>query len=303
MSLWGKTMSRLHRVGAPTRAWLTLVLLVVACSGKIAEPIRPPAQYAAFDWAQSPLTEVQFFNEMTTWMDTSNRFTGRNAFRDRQAAFESMARDGFEPAIAAVALFDFVRAESRVDAGAFKRLLAAANTGDLSAQCALYPVYFLSVKSFPVPDPAATLSPLLQDGAKRGHFACQFYMGVFLAEGRQGFGVDQARAEPLIVAAAVQGSVRAQKYQAFRIGPDRIDDLRKAEEALCWMASTYRHSKYEGADMFANGIRFKAMDVRDGTGNDELLRRVEALIDHWLISRNPTQPKDTDPHECLNYRK
>src|ERR1700712_4629238 len=96
----GNTVANLAR--------LTLMALLAACSGDGAWTAPPPMPHAAFDWSKSPLTEVQFFNEMTTWMDTSNRFTGRDAFRERQATFEAMARQGFEPAIAAVAVFDFV---------------------------------------------------------------------------------------------------------------------------------------------------------------------------------------------------
>lgn len=213
-----------------------------------------------------------------------------------------MASMGFEPAIAAVAVFDFARGEPKRNGPAYRRLLEAAMTGDVSAQCALYPVLFLSKQSFPLSDPKAILLPLLQAGASRHHVACQFYLGVFMDQGREGLPSDPAGALPLLTAAALQGSVRAQSYLAYRIGTGRIDDLRKAEEALCWIATTYRHSAFEGTDVFLNRMRFQAMGVQERTGDDELLRQVDALLNRWVISRNPVQPRDTDPRECLDFR-
>lgn len=286
------------------RRWLSThgARCLVASGLAMSFPLDATVPVNSFDWATSPLSEVQFFNEMMTWADASNHFKGPTAFRQRQATFAAMSRLGFEPAIAAVALFDFARGEPKNSEPAFQRLLKVAKAGDVSAQCALYPVYFLSKRSYPSSDASAVLVPLLQAGASLGHFACQFYLGVFINDGREGLPSDPARALPLITAAALQGSVRAQSYLAYRLGTGRIDDLRKAEEALCWIASTSRHSAFEGIDVFANGLRFRAMDVRDRTGDDDLLQRVDALIDHWLVSRNPALARNTDPHECLNFR-
>lgn len=288
------TIGRLRSVlGA---RWLVALALAMSFRLDATVLVKP------FDWGTSPLSEIQFFNEMMTWADASNQFKGPTAFRQRQATFAAMSRLGFEPAIAAVSLFDFARGEPKNSEPAFQRLLNVAKAGDVSAQCALYPIYFLSKRSFPVSDASAILVPLLQAGANRGHIACQFYLGVFIDAGREGLASDPARAVPLLTAAALQGSVRAQSHLAHRIGTSRIDDLRKAEEALCWMASTSRHSIFEGIDVFANSLRFKAMDVQDRTGKDDLLQRVDALINHWLVSRNPALARNTDPRECLSFR-
>ena len=260
------------------------------------------ATQPSFDWSTSPLAEVEFLNETTSWFQPSHRFPGATSFAKRQEALETMARLGFGPAIAAVSVFDFVKGRSKVDRAAFLALLGAARAGDRSSQCALYPIYFLSIQSYPEADRPAVLMPLLEAGASSGHVACQFYLGVFLDEGREGLARDPARAEALLVAAALQGSVWAQSYLAFRIGTSRTDDLRKAEEALCWIASTYRHSPFLGADGFANGLRMKAMEVQGDGGSGELLKSVEALIDRWFVTRNPARPKDTDPRQCLNFR-
>lgn len=282
--------------------YLLLIAALLGCTANNSRQDERVVSVKPFDWSNSPLTEVAFFNEMTTWFSASHRFNGKDFPRQRQSAFEAMARMGYEPAIAAVAMFDFTRTESKLAPAAFARLLEAAKAGDLSSQCALYPVYFLSVKSFPAPDPASVLVPLLKEGARRGHVVCQFYMGVFMDEGREGFAIDRNGAEPNLIAGAVAGLVRAQTYIAQRIGNRRIDNLQKAEEAICWIASTYRHSPAEGADSYASGIWIEAKDEEQKTGNRELLRRVDAMIDSWFISRNPALPRDTDPHECLKLR-
>jgi hypothetical protein len=256
----------------------------------------------SFDWAASPLSEVEFLNETTSWFQPSHRFPGSTSFQKRQEALDAMARQRFQPAISAVAVFDFVNGRAKVDRAGFLDLLRAARAGDRSSQCALYPIYFLSTKSFPDANRAEIFVPLLESGALSSHVACQFYLGVFLAEGREGLVPDPARAERLLVAAALQGAVGAQSYLAFRIGSGRTDDLQKAEEALCWIAATYRHSPFEGTDVFANGLRMKAMEAQAADGSGELLKSVDALIDRWLVSRNPARPRDVDPRQCVNFR-
>lgn len=291
---------RLVAIGA-----VLCMLPAMGCLGSKHEQIVQPSEMLAFDWGSSPLTELEFFNELTSWFEQSNRFSGATAFRERQATFELMARRGYGPAAAAVAVFDFsTRRPTGTRPGVFEELLRSARRGDISSQCALYPVYFLSTGSFKPPGgAAASLIPLLRSGSEKGHYACQFYLGVFLEEGREGLSADRGGADQLLASAAAQGFVRAQAYMAKRIGTDRVDDLRKAEEALCWSAATYRHSAYEGLHGYVNGLRFRAIEIERNTGDRSLLLRVEGLIDRWLVSRNPTKPRDTDPRECLRIRK
>ena len=68
------------------------------------------------------------------------------------------------------------------------------------------------------------------------------------------------------------------------------------------VAATYRHSAFEGTDVFANSLRMKAMEAQAAGGNGELLKSVDALIDRWLVSRNPTRPREVDPRECVSFR-
>src|SRR4051812_26782940 len=120
---------------------------------------------------------------------------------------EAMAQMGFAPAVAAVALFDFARREAKVHPAALDHLVKIAEAGDVQAQCALYPVLFLSRKSYLGRGPASALVPLLQAGAESGHPACEFTLGVFMDRGQEGFERNASEAESWLTQAALQGSV------------------------------------------------------------------------------------------------
>jgi uncharacterized membrane protein YwzB len=117
-----------------------------------------------------------FFNEIWLWNQTSWRY-GNPSGAKRQKEFEAMAEQGYLPAYVALKMFDFEKLTKKPDAAAFNLLRQAADAGDVSAACAMMPIWaWNSIDGYPRDYEWSKL--YVELGTKAGHFACQEQMAV-----------------------------------------------------------------------------------------------------------------------------
>jgi len=224
---------------AATRArWLAKPLLVLAVAALAAcVSINDGYVPRGLDAQTVRQYDELFFNEVDDPLNPSNRY-GADWKSARKRDFERMAAAGYAPAITFLRVWDMdQRARKDFSPEPFEMLKQRALSGDMSAACALWPVWsWGGQRERPAREVYLEFRPFIEAGVKAGHFACQ-YQAASRSSVLSGALMPLSNEElKLLLQSATQGYYRAHWVLALRLR--QLEPLSQSliNQTLCWSA-------------------------------------------------------------------
>lgn len=227
----------------PAHGWLLALLVVLVLAGCASTSNE---QLIKKQLALSAEKKLQydrvFFNEIWLWNQTSWRYGQPPSGPKRQKEFEAMAKQGYLPAYVALKMFNFAEQKKAPDAAAFSLLRQAADAGDVSAACALIPIFaWQQIEGYPRELNWAV--PYIQQGTKAGHFACQDQMAELYRK-RIVSPPNPGEEKRMLLLAAEGGYIRA--FMILHSKLEVVDKilLGSLDRSMCWNAAYYLYTPW-----------------------------------------------------------
>lgn len=181
--------------------------------------------------------EVDFFNEIERWLNSSAKSNGIDFAKKRKLFFTRLAEKGFVPAKAALLMFNFDNKPvpnlyKYKYAKALDILLSAANDGDVSSACAVTALMNKVMST----EELILYKKYVQLGADENHFACLAQQARMLRLGdKKPYITENNVADELELRAA-----KFNYYDAIMarwlVSDNRSFSVGKVNKVLCWLS-------------------------------------------------------------------